>query len=191
MNSSEFSSDDIPSLGYPIGEKVTNNQSKITLTKRAWAVWIYRLVRKVVSESPPIEELKKICDRQDKVINRLDKELKISQNHINALENKLVTLSEQLKTTDAKSSEYRKWEEQIRQHISSVDQKAISIEQLRSLIYAIWDVTIQTVEPDVEKAELLVKSYKHLIDLGPEKRSKVDKNDLNKYFGKRWTEKDI
>lgn len=180
-NSLDIDSKDIPSLGYP-----TRGQKKVTVN-RDLAVWIYRLILKTVTVHPDIEELKKICERQDIVIEKQNQVIQQSSKFTNKLEAKILILEEQIKELDIKTAEYRNWENQIRQHISSVDEKAGSIEQLRSLIYALWDVTVQTVEPDVEKAEFLVKSFRHLISMGPEKRTRNSKI----VDSKRWIDEKV
>lgn len=177
-------SKEIPSIGYPLQRNLSPaDQQQLSVFMRKWAVWTYQKIKQSVDVSPKIETLQNIAERQEIQINKLTTKLTQALSTIDHLETRL-------KDLETKTEEYRNWEELISNHVASVDQKAGSIEKLRSLIYAIWDVTIQTVEPDIEKAQLLVKSYNHLINLGPGKRSFVKGDDISKLTDnrKRWSD---
>lgn len=163
-------SGDIPSLGYSrIRALNPAEQERAKESKRRLISWLSETIRQAVETSPKVKELEHVCQRQDSTIDTL------SQN-VRLLLSRVHTLDDELKHLKAKTHDYKKWEGKIAQHISSVDLKSADINTLRSLIYALWDVTIQTAEPEVEKADFLVRSYNHLLSLGPKKRSDTDES---------------
>ena len=161
-----------------------NSNERKVITTKSFLAWVDKKIKQTVNLNPKLLELSELSTKQENKLKFLIKNHELTNEKLENLEISITELTREIK-------QFNQSINSVREHISSLDEKIESTEKLRTMIYAIWDVQIQKTEPKIKEAEMLVRSYRHLLNTGPEKRSKVNNDDITELFRKRWTDTEI
>ena len=120
------------------------------------------------------EVVKSVLKHYPIIGDRQQQEMDAMRDQIALLQAAITDLQAQNSKLTAANKEYRQWETQMREHIASVDQKAEGLETLQSLVYVIWDVVMQWLEPKVKEAKWIIKTHRYIEAHGPQNRGRYD-----------------
>ena len=165
----------IPSTGTLPSSTTVDRQKKL-------ANWIRAEVKNAISEElrQTYEKLGADSARQQQQVDTLTARLATLQTSVNEW-------TEAVRQWEQSTKIY---ENQIYQHISSVDQKIAGSESMRSVSNGMWDVFVEVVIPVRKAAQWITKACLHFESLGPEdRRSPVDGKKIPGAKKERWRDR--